>query len=70
MKVVRVQGDILFRKAFGGSFKKSGGSFVNFGGTIQKIGGSSQFFGGMNKQANVISPLIVNELKNKNLLVM
>ena len=63
MKVVRVQGNILFRKTFGGSFGK-------FGGTIRKIGGSSQFFGGTNKQANVISSLIVNEVKNKNLLAM
>ena len=59
------QGDIVFWKAFGGSFKKPGGSFGNFGGTIRKIGGSSQFFCGTNKQANVISPLIVTEVKNK-----
>ena len=65
MEVVQGQGDIVFWKAFGGSFKKSGGSFENFGGTIRKIGGSSQFFGGTNKQVNVISPLIVTEVKNK-----
>ena len=56
MEVVQGQGDIVFWKTFGGSFKKSGGSFENFGGTIRKIGGSPQFFGGTNKQANVISP--------------
>ena len=65
MEIVQGQGNIVFWKTFGGSFKKSGGSFENFGGTIRKVGGISQFFGGMNKQANVISPLIVTEVKNK-----
>ena len=65
MQVVQRQGDIIFWKVFGGSFKKSGGSFGNFGGTIWKIGGVFNFFGGTNKQANVISPLIVAEVKNK-----
>ena len=62
-----MEGDILFWKTFGGSFKKSGGSFGNFGGTIKKIGGSSQFFGGTNKQGNVIRAFILNETKIKTL---